>query len=284
MERGFEGRGPLRPCYSRCHQRSLTIMRSRRLLHVLLPTLAASLACGLGKGDVDYGSCPDYIACAAATGTPTATIEAQYGEGGLCWDGDEDEQVLCRAACEDAMSVLAASYPEEPTCSESGEVRETTWGVDTECSGDIEETGTGEGEVSPDFALPDQHGDTIHLYDFCGRAVLLMADAAWSGAASQWTGHLGAMLDEYGDAGFDVVVLLGENAEGQDPTAQDLTAYAASVGLDVAVLADPGFGVVSRYGAVSEMPRFILFTTGAEIYELNSFYAVDFDIVEDALP
>ena len=35
------------------------------------------------------------------------------------------------------------------------------------------------GQIVSDFALVDQHGDTVHLADFCGRVVYLQAGADW---------------------------------------------------------------------------------------------------------
>lgn len=42
-----------------------------------------------------------------------------------------------------------------------------------------EGTGTAVGEIAPNFGLTDQHGDTLKLHDFCGRAVMIVAAAFW---------------------------------------------------------------------------------------------------------
>ena len=47
------------------------------------------------------------------------------------------------------------------------------------CRGDLAATGNQVGEVTSDFALLDQNGDTVHLYDFCDREVLLVGAAFW---------------------------------------------------------------------------------------------------------
>jgi hypothetical protein len=36
-----------------------------------------------------------------------------------------------------------------------------------------------EGDVVDDFAWRDQHGETVHLYSFCGHHVMLMFGAFW---------------------------------------------------------------------------------------------------------
>jgi len=47
------------------------------------------------------------------------------------------------------------------------------------CESPPEATGSDIGDVMGDFALVDQHGDTVSLYDFCGDTVLLINGAFW---------------------------------------------------------------------------------------------------------
>lgn len=49
------------------------------------------------------------------------------------------------------------------------------WPIDA-CRYDYEdaETGTSEGDIAANFALPDQFGETVRLHDFCGQVVLVM--------------------------------------------------------------------------------------------------------------
>ncbi len=51
--------------------------------------------------------------------------------------------------------------------------------IDADCRDDLVATGNGEGDVTDDFALTDQFGDTVHLHDFCAHAVLLVSAAFW---------------------------------------------------------------------------------------------------------
>ncbi len=48
-----------------------------------------------------------------------------------------------------------------------------------DCQDSIVATGTGVGQVVPDFVLGDQNGDQVRLYDFCHKAVFLVAGAFW---------------------------------------------------------------------------------------------------------
>jgi hypothetical protein len=47
------------------------------------------------------------------------------------------------------------------------------------CADSIRATGNRVGQVSQDFALLDQYGDTVYLHDFCDRVVWLVFAAFW---------------------------------------------------------------------------------------------------------
>lgn len=54
------------------------------------------------------------------------------------------------------------------------------WAIDA-CRAQMDDAGTGTtvDTVAPNFALTDQHGDTVRLHDFCGKVVMLEASAFW---------------------------------------------------------------------------------------------------------
>ena len=52
------------------------------------------------------------------------------------------------------------------------------YGIDA-CRNDIESSGDGIGDITDNFELTDQYGDTVRLHDFCERAVLLVSAAFW---------------------------------------------------------------------------------------------------------
>lgn len=54
------------------------------------------------------------------------------------------------------------------------------WEIDA-CRSQMPEEGTGTtvGEIAPNFALTDQHGEELRLHDFCGKAVEIVAAAFW---------------------------------------------------------------------------------------------------------
>lgn len=53
------------------------------------------------------------------------------------------------------------------------------YGIDRSCRDTLTATGNAVGDVTDNFSLLDQHGDQVKLWDFCGRAVLLVAGAFW---------------------------------------------------------------------------------------------------------
>ena len=48
-----------------------------------------------------------------------------------------------------------------------------------DCRDSIKGEGYDEGDVSRNWGLPDQFGDTVYLHDFCDRSVLLIYSAFW---------------------------------------------------------------------------------------------------------
>ncbi len=52
------------------------------------------------------------------------------------------------------------------------------WPIDA-CRNDIQSTGNAAGQITPNFELMNQDGDTVKLHDFCGKVVLLVGAAFW---------------------------------------------------------------------------------------------------------
>ncbi len=52
------------------------------------------------------------------------------------------------------------------------------WGRD-DCWNDFNMAAYGSGDTASDFALVDQFGDSVHLRDFCGRAIYVESGAIW---------------------------------------------------------------------------------------------------------
>ncbi|MCA9715156.1 MAG: hypothetical protein KC468_10790 [Myxococcales bacterium] len=61
--------------------------------------------------------CEQYVTCyAAATPDKAAEIEAEFGEGGSCWELDAAGQAMCIDSCESGLLQYAMYFPDEPAC------------------------------------------------------------------------------------------------------------------------------------------------------------------------
>ena len=102
------------------------------------------------------------------------------------------------------------------------------------------------GDPAPDFALPDENGDTVRLSDYSGRKVVVYFYPAddtpgCTKEACQFTEHYG----DFADAGTEV---LGISPDGADKHRKFREKY----GLKVRLLSDPGHTVMESYGAWGE--------------------------------
>ncbi|MCB9687632.1 MAG: TlpA family protein disulfide reductase [Alphaproteobacteria bacterium] len=140
------------------------------------------------------------------------------------------------------------------------------WPIDA-CRHDIQPTGNAVGQITADFALTDQHGETLHLHDFCGKEVLLLSSAMWCGPCQDEASDMADLYREYEDQGFLVITLLGENEFGGVPTQRNLQQWADAFGIDHPVVADRNWQVTSRYlrSASFSIPTMHLIGVGAEV-------------------
>ena len=53
------------------------------------------------------------------------------------------------------------------------------WHKANGCQDELTATGNEVGDITADAEMTDQFGDTVRLYDFCDRAVLLVSGAFW---------------------------------------------------------------------------------------------------------
>lgn len=255
-------------------------MRHSPLPCALTLLLSLSSACaGKGGGDdsggsaVTHGACPELLACADALGQPS--LAATLGDDGSCWDQSESDQALCIQQCAEALADYDEGFPGEAWC--NGMI------ADGSCATTPSGTGAAEGDVAEDFALTDAYGATIHLYDFCGDAVLLLVGAMWDGGTQAMARQdLADFLESYGDQGFVPIVLLAENEDYEAPSEDDLADFLSSSGLDAPVLADPDFAVGSSY-MTGPLPSLTLLGPGAEIRLVDQSSVAASDI-EAALP
>jgi hypothetical protein len=120
------------------------------------------------------------------------------------------------------------------------------WPVDS-CAADMVGTGDGLGEVAHDFALLDQHGDTVRLHDFCNHTVVLMSIAAWCGPCIERAGEVQRLHELYADEGAVMVALMGEGFFGDVLDVWGLESFATGLGLTYPVVADAEWAVTGRF-------------------------------------
>lgn len=102
------------------------------------------------------------------------------------------------------------------------------------------------GDPAPDFALPDENGETVLLSDYAGRRVVVYFYPAddtpgCTKEACQFTEH----YDGFSDAGIEV---LGISPDGADKHRRFREKY----GLRVRLLSDLSHTVMESYGAWGE--------------------------------
>jgi thioredoxin-dependent peroxiredoxin len=102
------------------------------------------------------------------------------------------------------------------------------------------------GEMAPDFALPNQDGETVKLSDFRGKRVVLFAypKAGTSGCTTQACGF----RDEMPRIEAANTVVLGISPDAPDA----LKRWQTDENLPYDLLSDPGHQVLEAWGAWGE--------------------------------
>ncbi|MBK9751778.1 MAG: thioredoxin-dependent thiol peroxidase [Chloroflexi bacterium] len=102
------------------------------------------------------------------------------------------------------------------------------------------------GETAPDFALPNQDGNTVRLSDFRGKKVVLFAypKAGTSGCTTQACGF----RDQFPKMEANGVVVLGISPDAP----KDQKKWAVKEGLQYNLLCDTDHQVLEAWGAWGE--------------------------------
>lgn len=147
------------------------------------------------------------------------------------------------------------------------------WPIDA-CRDDLVATGDAPGQVTEDFALLDQHGETVRLHDFCGKEVLLLSSAMWCEICRVEAPRMSETYAALKDRGFVLITLLGETVTGETPKKRDLKDWARNHGIDHPVLADADWAVSRRWiGPDLYLPTQHLLAPGAVVIEGDSYFA-----------
>jgi thiol-disulfide isomerase/thioredoxin len=104
---------------------------------------------------------------------------------------------------------------------------------------DLEGEGFDKGEVPPDFRLQDQNGDTVALWQFYGRVVVLDISTMWCAPCQALAEGLQATADAYADQGLTYLTVLPENVQLEVPSTEDLGDWVGAFDIvDQPVVAD----------------------------------------------
>lgn len=224
--------------------------------------------------------CELYLTCAAdVTPNELDDLMEAYGPDGTCWH-DPFSTETCDEECAVGLEVLHGMFPGSAACAVLDPYI-GGYGRDP-CFDDFLPAAYTPGEVVSDFALLDQHGDTVHLRDFCGRAVLIICDAMTNPGGYEFlTNEAQAYYDLYRDD-FIVTLLLAENEEYQTPSQADLASYASQAGLTFPVLSDPNWQTCTDYAADAYIPSYSLLAPGLGLVILDEI--VSLSDIEAHLP
>ena len=97
-------------------------------------------------------------------------------------------------------------------------------------------TGNKVGDNVRNFTLTNCLGDQIDLHERCGKveALWIVASAGWCGACEAFVPQAGERTREHSEEGLDLMVVIGENAAGAQPSLEYCKDYAGAKGIDPA--------------------------------------------------
>jgi len=103
---------------------------------------------------------------------------------------------------------------------------------------DLTEEGFHEGEVLPDFLLPDQFGDSVSVWQFYGNVLVVDISTMWCGPCQELAQEAEATSQDYAPEGFTYLTVLPEDVEGQPPDQADLNTWVDAFDLTSPVVSD----------------------------------------------
>lgn len=96
-----------------------------------------------------------------------------------------------------------------------------------------------EGEVVPDFRLLDQKGQTVSLWQFYGKIVVLDISTMWCSPCRELAEGAEETWQAFADDGFVYLTVLPENVGRETPSLDDLNAWAGAYGITQPIVSDP---------------------------------------------
>ncbi len=139
------------------------------------------------------------------------------------------------------------------------------------CHDDLVATGKRVGDVDENFALLDQHGETVELYDFCDRTVHLVFVAGWDSASQSQAMGLEQQYQNAIASDVMVMTLIIEDVGQREADLADLQEWSDEFGLTMPVLSDPGGEFMWSHieGPSVGLPYVVLLDEGVVIHTLE---------------
>ena len=121
-----------------------------------------------------------------------------------------------------------------------------------ELTGDVSGPRPIVGGTAPNFSATTVDGKTISLASLAGRPVWLSFGASWCADCRAEAPDLEATYKRYAPQGLAVVTIWIQEGD------QEVRDYAARVGLDFTMIADPSTALASRYGTYGLPTHFFI--------------------------
>ena len=130
---------------------------------------------------------------------------------------------------------------------------ENRWPITTP-PGELAATGYAEGDVPPDLRVPDQFGDTVSLWQFYGRLVVVDISPMWCAPCQEIAAGLEDLLADYQDTDLVYISLVAETVEGAPATKESAEQWASAYGIVSAPVVADLDGFYTNFGDGSTFP------------------------------
>ena len=87
------------------------------------------------------------------------------------------------------------------------------------------------------FSLLNQHGDTVELYDFYGKVIIVDLSAMWCGPCVSMAQAADPIVADYGTENLEWLTIIIEDEHGNPPDQDDVMRWATENGISGHVLA-----------------------------------------------